>query len=133
MPADDRPRTHTERSRRRGPRPAGSEPEEPVAGRGGSASIRRSAEDTDDTAGARLARALKQAAPFLGAAWTLTAALLAGALGGRWLDGRLGTGPWLTLAGIVLGLLVGFYELARVAFPGRPERPDDGNGKRRRR
>lgn len=80
---------------------------------------------------------MRQAAPFLSAAWTLTAALLAGALGGRWLDGRLDTGPWLTLLGIGLGLGVGFYELARVALrppgasgdaDGGPANGDDAGG-----
>lgn len=34
---------------------------------------------------------------------------------GWWLDGKLGTDPWLTLAGLGLGSLVGFRALWRVA------------------
>ena len=34
---------------------------------------------------------------------------------GWWLDGKLGTQPWLTLAGLGLGSLVGFRALWRVA------------------
>jgi len=36
-----------------------------------------------------------------------------GAVGGWWLDGYLGTGPWLTVLGLVLGSAAGFYELIR--------------------
>lgn len=65
---------------------------------------------------------IRQAAPFLGAAWTLTAAVLLGVLGGRWLDGRWGTRPWLTLLGTLTGLIVGLYEVARIALRLGPKR-----------
>lgn len=49
----------------------------------------------------------------------LTTAL--GALLGQYLDGRWGTGPWLTLVGTLTGLGAGFLEmwtmLRRVAGP----------------
>lgn len=52
----------------------------------------------------------------------LAAAVLLGFFGGWWLDRRLGTLPWLTLAGAVLGLAGGFWlvvkELFRVPPPG---------------
>jgi F0F1-type ATP synthase assembly protein I len=32
---------------------------------------------------------------------------------GRWLDTRLGTGPWLLLAGVFIGAGAGFYSLYR--------------------
>jgi ATP synthase protein I len=38
-----------------------------------------------------------------------------GFLGGRWLDGRFGTSPYLTAIGFALGLFTGFYALYRVA------------------
>jgi ATP synthase protein I len=38
-----------------------------------------------------------------------------GALGGRWLDGKLGTDPWLMLVGLVLGVAAGFRSLIRTA------------------
>jgi Putative F0F1-ATPase subunit Ca2+/Mg2+ transporter len=37
------------------------------------------------------------------------AILTACTLGGLWLDRRLGTLPWLLLAGVTLGLITGFY------------------------
>ncbi len=36
-----------------------------------------------------------------------------GAVGGWWLDGYLGTAPWLTVLGLVLGTAAGFCELIR--------------------
>jgi ATP synthase protein I len=38
-----------------------------------------------------------------------------GMLGGRWLDGKLGTDPWLMIVGLLLGLVAGFRSLIRTA------------------
>ena len=35
------------------------------------------------------------------------------ALVGYWLDGRFGTAPWLLIAGVILGLVGGLYNLVR--------------------
>lgn len=51
----------------------------------------------------------------LGLNMALGIALLA--LLGHWLDGRWGSDPWLTLAGAVLGVVVGFVNLFRAALP----------------
>jgi hypothetical protein len=40
------------------------------------------------------------------------------ALGGHWLDTRLGTRPWLTLVGSVIGFAVGMMHLLRIAREG---------------
>ncbi len=34
-------------------------------------------------------------------------------LGGRWLDGKFGTDPWLAAAGSLLGVALGMYRLIR--------------------
>ena len=44
---------------------------------------------------------------------TLAISVAIGALGGWWLDDYLGTEPWLTVLGLVLGSAAGFYELIR--------------------
>jgi F0F1-type ATP synthase assembly protein I len=38
-----------------------------------------------------------------------------GALGGRWLDTRFDTEPWLMLLGIVLGSAAAFRDMAKIA------------------
>ncbi|MFW6050333.1 MAG: AtpZ/AtpI family protein [Myxococcota bacterium] len=45
----------------------------------------------------------------------LVVSIVVGYFGGRWLDGWLGTGPWLMWIGFVLGLVAGFRNLFRVS------------------
>lgn len=45
-----------------------------------------------------------------------------GALFGRWLDGRLGTAPWLLIVFLILGLIAGFRGVLRAVA--RAERAD---------
>jgi ATP synthase protein I len=44
-----------------------------------------------------------------------------GLLGGRWIDGKLGTSPWLMLLGLVLGVVAGFRSLIRAARQAKQE------------
>jgi F0F1-type ATP synthase assembly protein I len=53
----------------------------------------------------------------MSAAYTLTGALLGLGLLGYYLDGKLGTKPYLLLAGLLLGVVVGLYELWKAMFP----------------
>jgi hypothetical protein len=57
----------------------------------------------------------------LGLTFALTMALLGGA--GWWLDGRLGTKPWLLVAGVVLGAIGGFVKIVRSVPPAQPFTP----------
>jgi len=68
--------------------------------------------EPDDRSGA-----LRSAGPFLNLGFTLALAIAGLAYGGNWLDGRLGTEPWLMLAGALTGMAVGFVNLFRVAWP----------------
>lgn len=54
----------------------------------------------------------------------LAVAVLAGFWGGYWLDKKLGSAPWLMLAGAAAGLAGGFYLVVRELF-----RKEDGEGK----
>lgn len=45
--------------------------------------------------------------------------VVVGLLGGRWLDGKAGTTPWLMLAGLLIGTIAGFRGLMRVAAEAR--------------
>jgi F0F1-type ATP synthase assembly protein I len=61
-------------------------------------------------------RNLSNSAPVAAASYTLIGAiLLLGALGYA-ADSWLGTSPWLLLLGLLLGIVVGFYELARTVW-----------------
>jgi ATP synthase protein I len=42
-------------------------------------------------------------------------AVVLGLFGGRWLDHRWHTEPWLTLVGVVIGVASGFRELYRLS------------------
>ena len=63
------------------------------------------------------ARALREAAPYLGLGTSLAGSVLLGTLGGHWLDGKFGTHPVFFLVGAVLGLLaaaIHFYRMVVV-------------------
>ena len=50
---------------------------------------------------------------FLGVGFNLAAAVLFGFFLGYWADKKLGTQPWLMLAGAVVGMGAGFYGFIR--------------------
>ena len=54
-----------------------------------------------------------------GAGFQFTAAVLAGVLGGNWLDRKLGTSPWLLIVMVFAGAALGFYSLYRNLMKGQ--------------
>lgn len=61
---------------------------------------------------------LKLAARFASAGLELAIAIVVGYFGGGWLDGWLGTDPYLAFGGLLLGIIAGFrtlYQLAKRA------------------
>ncbi len=50
------------------------------------------------------------------ASYTLIGAIIGLSLGGYFLDEWLDTAPWLLIAGLIIGLVIGFYEMAKVVF-----------------
>ena len=54
--------------------------------------------------------------PFLTMGVQLALAVLVCGLVGRWLDGELGTAPWLMIGGLALGILGGFIKFIRMAM-----------------
>ena len=58
---------------------------------------------------------LRSAGPYLNLGMTFALAIGGLALLGDWLDERWGTDPWLTLAGALLGMVVGFVNLVQIA------------------
>jgi F0F1-type ATP synthase assembly protein I len=60
-----------------------------------------------------------RAGPAMTASYTLIGAILVLGGIGYALDAWRGTSPWFLLSGLLLGLVVGFYELAKTVW-GRP-------------
>lgn len=58
----------------------------------------------------RLPRTLR----LLGLGWYIAVCLVAGTLGGVWLDQQLGTAPLFLLIGLAIGLVVGFFGAYRM-------------------
>jgi len=62
-----------------------------------------------------------------GIGWYVALCLLGGALGGIWLDGRLGSKPMLTLLGLGAGLIIagiGMYRMLMAVVSEGTESPD---------
>ena len=68
----------------------------------------------------RAARAFQEnvtrAGPVAVASYTLVGAILVLGGIGYALDSWLGTSPWFLLGGLLLGIVVGFYELAKAVW-----------------
>ena len=50
---------------------------------------------------------IQQLGPYMGLGWALAVSVALGTVGGYYADRWLGTEPWLTLAGIFLGMAAG--------------------------
>ena len=71
----------------------------------------------------------REAGRFLGAGIQFAASILLFLLAGQWLDGKLGTEPWLLLLGVFVGASAGFYSLYRQLMAGAEKsgRPNKGD------
>lgn len=74
---------------------------------------------------AQFQRNLRNSAPFAAASYTLIGAIIVLGGLGYVADIWLGTSPWLLLVGLLLGIVVGFYELAMVVWGSRADEPPD--------
>jgi F0F1-type ATP synthase assembly protein I len=61
-------------------------------------------------------KAFRVAGPLLGSGIQLAAAVAFFFFVGRWLDGKLGTTPWLMLAGALAGVGGGMYRFIKTAL-----------------
>lgn len=59
----------------------------------------------------------REALNLLGLGWFLGLSILAGVLGGIWLDNILGTKPLCILVGLFLGIIVAFFGAYRMLLP----------------
>jgi ATP synthase protein I len=67
-----------------------------------------------------LQEGFRSAGSVAAASYSLIGAIVLLGGAGYFADGWLGTDPWLLLAGLLLGIVVGFYELARVVWRRTP-------------
>lgn len=73
---------------------------------------RRPDGDADGELGSA-AKVMRAAEPYISAVWKLVGGAVVGVLGGYWLDGRLGTTPWMMVSLSLVGISVGFYAFVR--------------------
>lgn len=64
-------------------------------------------------------------AKFLGFGWYVAASILLGTWAGVWLDRKLQTVPWLTLAGLLVGLIVAVWGAYKMFAPLMKEEKND--------
>jgi F0F1-type ATP synthase assembly protein I len=67
-----------------------------------------------------LQASFRRAGSVAGASYALIGAILLLGGIGYFADAWLGTDPWLLVGGLLLGIVVGFYELARVVWRQTP-------------
>lgn len=73
-----------------------------------------------------------QAGEVLGVGLQFAASIVLFLFVGRWLDEKLGTEPWLLLAGVLVGACAGFYSLYRQLVIAPRERAEEERSKRER-
>jgi F0F1-type ATP synthase assembly protein I len=59
--------------------------------------------------GEQIGESYRKAGPWLDASWQLSGSIAFWTFLGWFLDGKLGTRPWLLVSGAVLGISLGFY------------------------
>ena len=69
-----------------------------------------------------------EAGRLIGVGWYISACIILGLLGGRWLDGKLDTNIIFTLVGVFLGLavaVIGTYRMVAPLLKGQQEKGKD--------
>jgi F0F1-type ATP synthase assembly protein I len=59
---------------------------------------------------------MRRAGPYLGIGSTFLAAIGGCTIGGWWLDRWLDSQPWLTVAGAIIGVALGFYMFIKIVL-----------------
>ncbi len=64
---------------------------------------------------------------LIGVGWWVALWVIAGAMGGLWLDGRFDTSPILAIIGILLGVAIAGYGVYRMLIPAMERDKDKGD------
>jgi len=79
-------------------------------------------DDRSEGVGEGIGSSYRKAGPYIEASWQLAGAVGLGTLAGWWLDGKLGTTPWLLVAGALFGIGLGFYLFFKILMHLNQER-----------
>lgn len=66
---------------------------------------------------------------LVGVGFYVAGAIILGVVGGRWVDGKLNSEPFWTIAGLILGIIVAFYGVYNMLRPfmdGKNNKSDEG-------
>jgi F0F1-type ATP synthase assembly protein I len=64
---------------------------------------------------------------LIGIGWFVSLCVVLGVLGGRWLDGKVDSGPLWLMIGLLTGIFVAFYGVYRM-LPEVTYRQNEGSG-----
>lgn len=62
---------------------------------------------------------------LIGVGWYVAISILLGVVVGMWLDKKLGTSPFLALAGLIMGIVMAFFGMYRMLLPGLKSTDED--------
>lgn len=71
-----------------------------------------------------LLKVYREIAPYLNIGYTLVFSILLFTYIGQYLDKRWDIAPWMTLAGAMCGIAVGFYHFLKVALKPSPKKSE---------
>ncbi|MFC1864520.1 AtpZ/AtpI family protein [Chloroflexota bacterium] len=63
---------------------------------------------------------------LVGVGWYIGVCIVLGVVGGRWLDGKLNSLPFWTIAGLILGVIVAFWGVYRMILPTISKKRNEG-------
>jgi len=69
---------------------------------------------------------LQAALRLVGMGWYVGGCIVAGVLGGLWLDGKLNTTPILVIVCLLLGIIIAFYGVYRMILPSINKKQNKG-------
>lgn len=64
----------------------------------------------------QFSKMMRDAGPYLSASYVMVGAVVGMMLVGYFVDRWLGTEPWILVAGTLIGVAVGLYEMARIVL-----------------